>query len=74
MKCPYRKIKLHRTYEEGSYVADEETFADCYENECPFYFAIERKEVVVPVELCRIAEMMVKNADKGEAKNGNTKN
>ena len=39
MKCPYRKITIDNGYNE---IIEE--FAECYEEECPFYGKAEYKK------------------------------
>ena len=44
MKCPYRKITKHSYIlaKEGTDFIDSsyvESFADCYQNDCPFYYS-----------------------------------
>ena len=62
MKCPYRKIIVHRPEVEQGYVVskgyltecskDIEQFADCYEGACPFY---------EPYHICKKVESEKKN-------------
>lgn len=36
MKCPYRRVVICSTDENGTTKSVDE-FADCYEDECPYY-------------------------------------
>lgn len=45
MKCPYRKITKHQQMGISSTdTLDVEEFAECYGNECPFYY--ERWQII----------------------------
>lgn len=37
MKCPYRKIIIHIPATTYTHSKDVEEFADCHEEECPYY-------------------------------------
>lgn len=37
MKCPYRKIIIHVPATTYNHSKDVEEFADCHEEECPYY-------------------------------------
>lgn len=43
MKCPFRKTVIHQPDRTEGYTRhfaqDIETYPDCYENQCPFYFS-----------------------------------
>jgi len=38
MKCPYRKVTYHFSQGRMQPARDEEGFAECYRNECPYYY------------------------------------